>query len=99
MYFDTLDYCLFVKYSLKCMVQPLIVACNKVDVTTLEELEKSSPEKRALVAQLERDGVPVMQMSTLTQQGVMEIKKEVSGAGWHRWGMWCARWVFMKGSK
>lgn len=56
--------------------KPLIVACNKVDVTTLEELEQNFPEKRALVAQLERDGVPVMQMSTLTQQGVMEIKKE-----------------------
>lgn len=56
--------------------KPLIVACNKVDVTTLEELEQNFPEKRAMVAQLERDGVPVMQMSTLTQQGVMEIKKE-----------------------
>lgn len=55
--------------------KPLIVACNKVDVTTLEELEQNFPEKRALVAQLESDGVPVMQMSTLTQQGVMEIKK------------------------
>ncbi|KAG0713698.1 Nucleolar GTP-binding protein 1 [Chionoecetes opilio] len=56
--------------------KPLIVACNKVDVTSLEELEQNFPEKRALVAQVEAEGVPVMQMSTLTQQGVMDIKKE-----------------------
>lgn len=63
------------------LFQPLIVACNKVDVTSLEDLEQNYPEKRALVAQIESEGVPVMQMSTLTQKGVMEVKKEVSDGG------------------
>ncbi|XP_050687634.1 GTP-binding protein 4-like [Eriocheir sinensis] len=56
--------------------KPLIVACNKVDITGLEDLEQNHPEKRALVAQIEKENVPVMQMSTLTQKGVMEVKKE-----------------------
>lgn len=54
------------------------MACNKVDITGLEDLEQNHPEKRALVAQIEKENVPVMQMSTLTQKGVMEVKKEVS---------------------
>ncbi|KAG7157307.1 GTP-binding protein 4-like [Homarus americanus] len=56
--------------------KPLLVACNKVDVMNLEELGEKYPEKRELIASLEREGIPVLEMSTLTQQGVMEVKKE-----------------------
>lgn len=60
------------------LFQPLIVACNKIDVINLEDLAEKYPEKRELIAVLECDSIPVMEMSTLTQQGVMEVKKEVS---------------------
>lgn len=56
--------------------KPLIVACNKIDVMTLEDLAEKFPEKREMVAELERDGIPVLEMSTFTQHGVMEVKKE-----------------------
>ncbi|KAK3880850.1 hypothetical protein Pcinc_014683 [Petrolisthes cinctipes] len=56
--------------------KPLIVVCNKVDIINLEQLGKESPEKRELVAELERDHVPVRQMSTITHEGVMDVKKE-----------------------
>jgi len=56
--------------------KPLIVVCNKSDVVTLDELAEKAPEKRALIAKIEEDKVPVIQMSTLTQEGVMEAKKE-----------------------
>ncbi|XP_076065536.1 GTP-binding protein 4-like [Oratosquilla oratoria] len=52
--------------------KPLIVACNKVDVITLEEL---ASEKRELISALVKNGIPVFEMSTLTQQGVMEVKE------------------------
>ncbi|XP_045601862.1 GTP-binding protein 4 [Procambarus clarkii] len=56
--------------------KPLLVACNKVDVMDLKELGEQYPEKRELISALEREGIPVLEMSTLTQQGVMEVKKE-----------------------
>lgn len=48
-----------------------------MDIVTLEQLGQESPEKRELIAEIERDHVPVRQMSTLTQHGVMDLKKEV----------------------
>ncbi|KAK8746255.1 hypothetical protein OTU49_017328 [Cherax quadricarinatus] len=56
--------------------KPLLVACNKIDITSLEGLEEKYPEKRELIAALERENIPVMEMSTLSQEGVMEVKKE-----------------------
>jgi nucleolar GTP-binding protein len=45
---------------------------NKVDIMRLKEL---SPEKRAILKPLEDDAnVPVLEMSTLTDFGVMEVK-------------------------
>lgn len=47
---------------------------NKIDIVRLEEL---SPEKRAVVKPLENDeSVPVLEMSTITDVGVMEVKTE-----------------------
>ncbi|XP_063835915.1 nucleolar GTP-binding protein 1 [Ostrinia nubilalis] len=60
--------------------KPLIVVMNKSDVVTPEQLQ---PAKRALIEELERTCakgnlsiVPVMRMSTLTEEGVQEVKIE-----------------------
>lgn len=47
---------------------------NKADILKLEEL---SPEKRALLARIESENIPVMEMSTVTENGIMEVKQEV----------------------
>ena len=54
--------------------QPLLVVLNKADILKLEEL---SPEKRALLARIESEKIPVMEMSTVTENGIMEVKQEV----------------------
>lgn len=47
---------------------------NKTDIVRLDEL---SPEKRAVLKSLEDDAnVPVLEMSTVTDFGVMEVKLE-----------------------
>jgi len=47
---------------------------NKVDIIRLEEL---SPEKKAVLKPFEDDAnVPVLEMSTVTDFGVMEVKLE-----------------------
>jgi hypothetical protein len=50
------------------------VVLNKADIVKLDEL---IPEKRAQLAPIESEDVPVMEMSTVTGQGVMEVKQEV----------------------
>lgn len=47
---------------------------NKADILKLEEL---SPEKRALLACIESEKIPIMEMSTVTENGIMEVKQEV----------------------
>ncbi|XP_043599876.1 nucleolar GTP-binding protein 1-like [Bombus pyrosoma] len=51
--------------------KPLTVVANKVDVLRLDELP---PEKRALLKSLEDKDVPVLEMSTITDFGVMDVK-------------------------
>jgi nucleolar GTP-binding protein len=51
------------------------VVLNKADILKLEEL---SPEKRALLAGIESEKIPIMEMSTVTENGIMEVKQEVS---------------------
>lgn len=54
--------------------KPLMCVLNKIDVVELNEL---SPERRKIIADIESDpNIPVMQMSTLTELGVMEVKTE-----------------------
>lgn len=54
--------------------KPLIVVLNKVDVVDLNEL---SPARRSIIANLENDpNIPLMQMSTLNELGVSEVKTE-----------------------
>lgn len=51
--------------------KPVIAAINKIDVARLEELPA---DKRALFDQFQLENVPLMQMSTATQEGVMEMR-------------------------
>ncbi|KAF0300466.1 Nucleolar GTP-binding protein 1 [Amphibalanus amphitrite] len=53
--------------------KPLMVVCNKSDVITIDEL---SDEKKAALEPLKKEGVPIMTMSTVTEEGVMDVKKE-----------------------
>ncbi|KAL2738921.1 nucleolar GTP-binding protein 1 [Vespula squamosa] len=54
--------------------KPLLIVMNKVDVTRLEELPF---EKREILKPLEADeNVPVLEMSTLTDFGVMDVKTQ-----------------------
>ncbi|TGZ32548.1 Nucleolar GTP-binding protein 1 [Temnothorax longispinosus] len=54
--------------------KPLMIVLNKMDIVRLDEL---SPEKRAVLKPLEDDAnVPVLEMSTVTDFGVMEVKLE-----------------------
>lgn len=56
------------------MNKPLIVVMNKAYIVRLEELP---PEKRTLLKPLEDDtNVPMLEMSTVTDFGVMEVKLE-----------------------
>lgn len=54
--------------------KPLIVVANKVDIVEIADL---TPDKREIMARLENDpNVPLLQMSTLTEMGVAEVKTE-----------------------
>jgi nucleolar GTP-binding protein len=50
------------------------VVLNKADILKLGEL---SPEKQALLARIEAENIPVMEMSIVTENGIMEVKQEV----------------------
>lgn len=51
--------------------KPLLVALNKVDVTSPQELREDAKQ---LLAQFEKDDIPIIPMSTLTDEGVVEVK-------------------------
>lgn len=51
--------------------KPLTIVVNKVDVLRLDEL---SPEKRDALKSLESKDIPILEMSTITDFGVMEVK-------------------------
>ncbi|XP_050480636.1 nucleolar GTP-binding protein 1 isoform X1 [Bombus huntii] len=51
--------------------KPLTVVANKVDILRLDELP---PEKRVLLKSLEDKDIPVLEMSTITDFGVMDVK-------------------------
>lgn len=54
--------------------KPLIVVINKVDICEVEELDT---DRRAVIARLEQDtDIPILQMSTLTETGVSDVKTE-----------------------
>jgi len=53
--------------------KPLIVVVNKLDVKKIEEL---SEERKQLFDDIKKDGIPVMEMSTMNEVGVAEVKIE-----------------------
>lgn len=54
--------------------KPLIVVVNKVDVMEIDDLDK---DRRSVIARLENDAdIPLLTMSTLTENGVNEVKTE-----------------------
>ncbi|KAK7092444.1 GTP-binding protein 4-like [Littorina saxatilis] len=53
--------------------KPLMVVCNKTDIMTLDDLTE---DKQHLVRDLAEDGIPVLEMSTATEEGVMKVKTE-----------------------
>lgn len=54
--------------------KPLIVVANKIDIVKLDEL---SPENRAILKNLEDESdLKIMEMSTVTDEGVIEVKTE-----------------------
>lgn len=56
------------------MNKPLVIVLNKADIVRLQEL---SSEKRNFLKPLENDkNIPVLEMSTITDFGVMEVKTE-----------------------
>lgn len=54
--------------------KPIIICLNKVDITSVDDLAE---EKKALLKKFEDDNIPVIPMSTLTEEGVMNAKTEV----------------------
>ena len=53
--------------------KPLLVVLNKTDIIRLEELK---PEQKALIQGFINDDIPVMEMSTISEEGVMNVKTE-----------------------
>lgn len=53
--------------------KPLLVCVNKTDVVKLDDL---SDDKKALLAEFGTEEIPLMQMSTLTEEGVIEVRNE-----------------------
>ena len=52
----------------------MLIALNKVDIVRLEEL---SPEKKSLLDQFTKEGIPMFQMSTVSLEGIMDLRNEV----------------------
>ncbi|XP_054848104.1 GTP-binding protein 4 [Eublepharis macularius] len=53
--------------------KPLIIVANKCDVKRISDL---SEENQKMFADLEVDGLPVIETSTLTEEGVIQVKTE-----------------------
>lgn len=53
--------------------KPTVIVANKTDIVKLEELPA---EKRQIIESLTDEGFPVLQMSTLTGEGVIELRNE-----------------------
>uniref|UniRef100_A0A8C9TTI7 Nucleolar GTP-binding protein 1 n=1 Tax=Scleropages formosus TaxID=113540 RepID=A0A8C9TTI7_SCLFO len=53
--------------------KPLIIVANKCDVKKIHEL---SEENQKIFAELSAEGIPVIETSTLTEEGVMRVKTE-----------------------
>ena len=57
--------------------KPLLVALNKTDIVTLEEL---SEEERGAIGKLSQEGLSVLSMSTVQEDGVMDVRNAACDA-------------------
>lgn len=48
---------------------------NKIDIVPLDKL---SDENKTALSVFEKENVPVLSMSTMTDEGIMEVKQTVS---------------------
>lgn len=53
--------------------KPVIVCVNKVDVKRIDELK---PDQQASLTSFSAENIPVMEMSTLTEEGIIKVKTE-----------------------
>lgn len=53
--------------------KPIIICLNKTDVLSVDDLPE---EKKALLKKFEDEGIPMIQMSTVSEEGVMNVKTE-----------------------
>ncbi|CAH1774925.1 unnamed protein product [Owenia fusiformis] len=53
--------------------KPLIVCVNKIDVKRIDELDD---ERKKVFDEFKADGISVMEMSTVSEEGVMNVKTE-----------------------
>jgi len=53
--------------------KPVVVALNKIDLLRRDQL---SPENEALLAKLEAENVPIYQMSTISDEGIMDMRNK-----------------------
>jgi nucleolar GTP-binding protein len=53
--------------------KPLVLVANKVDIKRIEDLP---PEKKRYFDEFRRDHIPIVEMSTLNEQGVMNVRNE-----------------------
>ncbi|XP_069119570.1 GTP-binding protein 4-like [Argopecten irradians] len=53
--------------------KPLIVVANKIDVMQVEDLPE---DKQQIFKDFEEENIPVLNMSTLTEEGVMQVKTD-----------------------
>ena len=54
--------------------KPLLIVLNKIDIKRLDEL---SEEKKAVFEQFRKDDVRIIEMSTFSEEGVIEVRNEV----------------------
>ncbi len=54
--------------------KPVLIALNKVDIVRLEDL---APEKKSFLDSLVKEEIPMFQMSTVTLEGIMDLRNEV----------------------
>ncbi|XP_070535478.1 GTP-binding protein 4-like [Ptychodera flava] len=53
--------------------KPLLVVANKIDIIRPEELPE---DEKKFFEDFEKEGIPVLKMSTVTEEGVIEVKTE-----------------------
>lgn len=53
--------------------KPLLIVLNKIDIKRLDEL---SEEKKAVFEQFRKDDVRIIEMSTFSEEGVIEVRNE-----------------------